>query len=318
MSRLVLIDGHAILHRAYHAYPPLTTSKGELVNAVYGFTSIFFSVLDLLKPKYAVVAFDLPKPTFRHKKYKAYKAHRPKVDQELVDQIPRAHQVVQTLNIPIFEVEGFEADDVIGTLAKKLVSLRSVRRHVGPPRETLELIIVTGDKDAFQLISNTVKVLIPSRGKKPAQLIDRKAFLERYGFEPRYLVDFKALAGDPSDGIPGVAGIGFKTAQKLIVQFGSLKEIYSQLDRMETIVAARLKAQKKQALLSYKLAEIVTQVPLKLDLSQCLLSDYDQQKVIHLFEELEFKSLIKRLPGQGKEERAVAKKIDENKQMGLF
>jgi len=286
MERLVLIDGNALLHRAYHAYPQtLRTGKGELTNAVYGFTSILLTVFRQLKPKYAVMAFDLPKPTFRHRKYKAYKAHRPKIDQELKEQIPRAHQIVETLNIPIFEVEGYEADDVIGTLAGN--------------SQTLKTIIVTGDKDALQLINNRVKVFMPGRGKRPARMVDRKAFLKEYGFEPRLLVDYKALVGDPSDAIPGVKGIGPKTATKLIVKFGSLRDIYDNLDRLDVKTRQRLTNQEEQAKLSYKLAQIITQVPLEFNLEKSRLLDYDRQKVEALFEELEFRTLMARLPGEG-------------------
>ena len=174
MTRLVLIDGHAILHRAYHAYPQtLKTRKGELTNAVYGFTSILLSVLKELKPKYVACAFDLPVPTFRHKKYKKYKAHRPKVDEELKQQIPKAKGVVRTLNIPIFEKEGYEADDVIGSLAKRAYADRRRSKTPAPLKGAgqarinadKEVIIVTGDKDALQLINNRVKVFVPGRGK---------------------------------------------------------------------------------------------------------------------------------------------------------
>ncbi len=288
MSRLVLIDGHAILHRAYHAYPPLMTSKGELISAVYGFTSILLTVLKQLKPKYVVVAFDLPKPTFRHKEFEAYKAHRPKVDEELTKQIPRTHQVVEILNIPIFEVEGYEADDVIGTLAKRA--------------QVDEVIIVTGDRDAFQLIDNKIKVFVPGRGRKPALMFDRKAFLEKYSFEPRRLVDFKSLAGDASDGIPGVKGIGPKTATKLITQFGGLKEIYDNLDKIDKKTITKLKDEEEQALLSYKLAEIVADVPIDFKLKDCRLTDYDKQKAVAIFKKLEFKSLINKLPNDNWEE----------------
>jgi len=381
MSRLVLVDGHAILHWAYHAYPQtLKTRKGELTNAVYGFTSILLSVLKELKPKYVACAFDLPVPTFRHKKYKEYKAHRPKVDEELKQQIPKAKGVVRTLNIPIFEKEGFEADDVIGTIAKgaskTVASLSSAARFdpvfqsqakklsrsikssapavnrktlsnlqpqreavakkidssVQSPREPeLEVIIVTGDKDALQLIDNNIKVFVPGRGKRQAKMFNRKEFIKQYGFEPRQLIDFKALCGDASDNIPGVKGIGPKTATKLIVQFGGVKQIYENLDKIELKVVDKLTKQKKQALLSFKLAKIVTDVKMKLDLKKCRVLDYDKERVIQLFKELEFMSLIGRLPGmkvlgQSDGKRATLRALKKTegtekkkeKQMGLF
>jgi len=330
MDRLVLIDGHAIIHRAYHAYPQtLKTRKGELMNAVYGFTSILLSVLKELKPEYVGCAFDLPIPTFRHKKYKAYKAQRPKVDEELKQQIPKAKGIVRTLNIPIFEKEGFEADDVIGTLAKRAYADRRRSKTPAPLKGTgqarinadKEVIIVTGDKDALQLIDNNIKVFVPGRGQRPAKMFDRKRFLKEYGFEPRQLIDYKALSGDPSDNIPGVKGVGPKTTTKLIIKFGGIKQIYDNIDKIEPKVVDKLTNQKDQALLSLKLAEIVTNVPIKLDLKKCRLLDYDKEKVIRLFEELEFRSLIGRLPGEDgkkpkikKEEKSKAK----SKQIGLF
>jgi DNA polymerase-1 len=362
MEKLVLIDGHAILHRAYHAYPALTTTKGELINVVYGFTSILLSVLKNLSPQYVAVAFDLPKPTFRHKEFKAYKAHRPKVDKELKEQIPKAKGVVRALSIPIFEKEGFEADDVIGSLAckAKLPNIKNQKSKIDRIQKQLEIIIVTGDKDALQLIDNHVKVFMPGRGKKPAKMFGRKEFIKGYGFEPRGLVDFKALAGDASDGIPGVKGIGPKTATNLIIKFGDLKGIYKRclginLDRKKTILRIQkerksLKSRCSQknsafqsckesirkkllegmesAILSYKLAEIVLDIPLKFNLLKCKLLDYNQKKVIKLFEVLEFRSLIKRLPGRERNrdreksilnlENKTEKREDKDKQMGLF
>jgi len=369
MDKLVLIDGHAILHRAFHAYPELTTSKGELINAVYGFTSILLTVLRELGPKYVAVTFDLPKPTFRHKKFEGYKAKRPEVAKELIDQIGRVHQVVETLNIPIFEVEGYEADDVIGTLARQAVLSKSLRSPAQKffssnrtrtskdvkysqnrdavntkkenfwqtPRD-LEVIIVTGDRDALQLVDNNTKVYLPARGKKPAEIIDRKKFIKKYLFEPEQLVDLKALAGDPSDDIPGVCGIGPKTATDLILKFGGLKAIYKNLDKVQDSTRSKLVKDKDSAFMSYDLARIETKVPIKLDLKKCRLSDYDKDKALKLFEELEFKSLIKRLPDDSwsasakasadKEEMvrsldAKEKKVEkvekvDSKQMGLF
>lgn len=310
MSKLVLIDGHAILHRAYHAYPALTTSKGELINAVYGFTSILLTTLNQLEPEYVAVTFDKKGPTFRHKAYKKYKAHRPKVNQELIDQIKRVKQVVKVLNIPIFEKQGFEADDLIGTITKKA--------------KLEEIIVVTGDQDILQLVDNKTKVLIPARGKKPAQVFDRKAFLKKYNFEPRYLVDFKALAGDASDAIPGVKGVGPKTAKDLIISFGTVEQIYKSLKRQNIFtkkVVDKLLKGKKQAQLSLKLAKIETNVPIKFNLKKCQLLDYDKERVIAVFNDLEFKSLITKLPSKEEGDKDKDKKNktkDKNKQMGLF
>lgn len=320
-DKLVLIDGNAILHRAYHAYPPLTTSKGELINAVYGFTSILLTVLKQIKPKYVAVTFDKKAPTFRHIEYKAYKAHRPKMDEELVGQINRVHEVVRTLNMPIFEIDGFEADDVIGSLAKQ--------------SHNIETIIVTGDYDTLQLVNKNVRVMMPPRGKKPAAIFNKEAVIKKYGFTPKYIVDFKALVGDASDGIPGVTGIGPKTATDLINQFGTIENIYRKLgitldkkkatrkSPIKTSVLQKLFDGAELAKLSKRLATIVTDVPIKLNLEKCRLLDYDRKKAIGLFEELEFRTLINRLPSKSWEEIITKKPIKKEtekkeEQMGLF
>jgi DNA polymerase-1 len=298
MKRLVLIDGHAILHRAYHAFPQtLTTRKGELVNAVYGFTRILLTVLDDLKPDYLAVAVDLPEPTFRHKEYLGYQVQRPKMDQELADQIQRVHQIVKALNIPLFSKKGFEADDVIGTLAYQAVRAKG---------KNIEVIIVTGDKDIMQLVEKKVKVYAPRKGFAEAETFDTKKVKEFLGIEPEQIIDYKALIGDGSDNYPGVPGIGPKTAVELLSKYKTLKKIYANLDKIKPVVAAKLTEGKESGFLSQKLATIVTNVPVKLDLKKCLLHDYDQGKAVKLFEELEFKSLIRRLPGM-KIEKEVKK-----------
>jgi len=322
-KRLVLIDGHALIHRAYHAYPKsLTTTKGELVNAVYGFTSNLFSIIKQLNPEYVAATFDLKGPTFRHLEFKGYKASRPKTEEELINQVDRVKQVVKVLNIPIFEAAGFEADDVIGTLARQ-------------GREKLkEIIIATGDRDALQLINGEVKVFFPGRGRTPARLVGKKEFKKEYGFFPKQLVDFKALAGDASDDIPGVKGIGPKKATTLIKQFGTVEKLYQKLAKYQDIGRAaiktgltkkdleKLKDSKDQAFLSKKLAEIVTNVPVKLAVAACKLTDYDKEKAKKLFMELEFQTLISRLPGEEARKKAknIAKPEKENnkQQMGLF
>lgn len=341
--RLVLIDGHAILHRAFHAYPPLTTSKGELIGAVYGFTNILLTVLARLHPEFVACAFDKKGPTFRHKKFAAYKAHRPEMDVDLSGQIPRVHQVVEALNIPIFEVEGYEADDVIGTLAlqagkwevrnekcenemgnvidesgeskcQKIALQKSKKSHLSPLTSNLEVIIVTGDQDALQLIDNHTKVYMPARGKVPERVYDRKAVLEKYGLEPTQIADLKALAGDPSDGIPGVAGIGPKTAKDLLARFSTVEGIYKHFDDLPKTLRKKLEKGKNEAFLSKELAKIDLDMPIKLSLRACRLTDYQKKKVLRLFRQLEFKSLIKKLPGEGREGEEGKK----GKQMGLF
>lgn len=301
-KQLVLIDGHAILHRAYHAFPStLTTRKGEIVNAVYGFTRILLKVIEDLGPEYLAVTFDLPQPTFRHQEFIGYQAQRPQMDNQLKDQIKRVRQVVKTLNIPVFASPGFEADDVIATLAYQA------------QKKQLLTIIVTGDKDIMQLVNPKTKVYAPVKGFAQAQLFGAKEVAELLGVKPSQIVDYKALVGDASDNYPGVPGIGPKTAVLLLSQYQDLATIYKNLGKIKPRIAQLLKEGKQSALLSQKLARIVTKAPVKLKLKDCKLKDYDQEKVIQLFQELEFRSLINRLPGQ--EEKASQ---SEEEQMKLI
>ena len=285
-ERLVLIDGHAVLYRAFHAFPVLTTPKGELVNAVYGFTSILLTVIEEFRPSHIAVTFDRDKPTFRHTQYVGYKAQREEMPTDLSDQQNRVEEVVMVLNMPIFAVEGFEADDVIGTLA--------VQANV-------PVMIVTGDKDALQLVDKQkVVVYMPGRGKIPAKIYDQDLVEKEYGFKPKQIIDLKGLAGDASDNIAGVKGVGPKTATQLLQKFGSVERIYENLDQVREEfrerVAQLLIDGHESAILSKKLATIVTDVPITLDLAACAVHDYDKDKTIKLFEDLGFRSLIKKLP----------------------
>lgn len=311
MKRFVLIDGHAILHRAYHALPPLTTSGGEEVGAVFGFTSMLLRVIADLKPEYLAVAFDRPRPTFRQKMYVGYQAKRPKMAEELKGQIEKVYQVLKTLGIPIYEMDGYEADDVIGTLVRQ--APYNNKLYTG--QAGIEVIIVSGDKDMFQLVGKNIKIYTPVKGLTQSVLYDETKVKAKYGMKPRQLVDFKALVGDPSDNYPGVAGIGPKTAVELLQKFGSLDNIYKNIKKVKPILAPKLKEGKESAVLSKKLATIVTKVPLKLDLKACRIHNYDHQKAQKLFEELEFKSLIGRLPGVKSEGEESGKK---SKQIELF
>lgn len=286
MKSLVLIDGHAILHRAYHAFPPtLRTRKGEIINATYGFTRMLLTVLKDLEPDYIAVTFDLPKPTFRHEEFVGYQAQRPVMDIELEDQIERVQEILRVLAIPYFAAEGYEADDVMATLAKQ-----SEKRKV-------ETVIVTGDRDIMQLVRGKVKVYAPIKGFSQAKLFNAQEVKKFLGVGPKQIVDYKALVGDPSDNYPGVPGVGPKTAVKLLSRFKSLEQIYRNLDKIKPRVAKKLEEGRESANLSQKLAQIVDDVPIKLELKKCRVHDYDQEKAVKLFEELEFKSLIDKLPG---------------------
>jgi len=283
---LVLFDGNAIVHRAFHALPPLTVSKtGETIGAVFGFVSMLLKTINELKPTHYAIAFDRPAPTFRHKLFDQYKAQRPKTPDELVGQMGRVRQMVEAFHIPIFELDDFEADDILGTLSQQA------------SEQGIDTIIVTGDADAMQLVSPRVKVLTPRRGFGDTMLYDEAAVSQKYGVRPEHIADFKGLVGDTSDNIPGISGIGEKTAVKLIQQFGSIDQIYAHLDE---VTPPRLRAllQQNEALArqSKELATIVTQTPITLNLDDCQVSQYDRQKVAKLFRELEFSSLLPKLP----------------------
>ena len=285
---LILIDGNAIIHRSYHALPPLSTKKGELVNAVYGFASTLLSVIEKFKPDYVAASFDLAGPTFRHDKFEEYKANRVKADDELYAQIPRVKEVVETFNIPIYEKAGFEADDIIGTVAKQV----SAQGEKGP----IETIIVTGDMDTLQLIDGKTKVYTMKRGLSDAVIYDEEKVFERYGLKPEQLIDYKGLRGDPSDNIPGVKGIGEKTAIDLLKKYKDINGVYKNINEIKGAVREKLERDKAKAILSKELATIILDAPVKFELEKSRLHDFDRDKIVKLFGELNFYSLIKRLP----------------------
>jgi len=283
---LLLFDGNALVHRAFHALPPLTQPKtGELVNAVYGFASTLLKVFADFKPTHWAVAFDRPTPTFRHEMFEEYKAQRPATPEELKSQIKKVHQLVEAFHIPIFEIDGFEADDVLGTLSKQA------------DEQGVETIIVTGDNDMLQAVLPRVKALAPRRSFADTVLYDEEAVEQKYGIKPEQLPDLKALVGDVSDNIPGLPGIGEKTATKLLQQYGSLQGIY---DHIEDITSSKLqdtlREYRNQAFRNKELSTIFKDVPIKLDLKTCQVSHYDRNEVAKLFQELEFIKLLPRLP----------------------
>ena len=285
---LVLFDGNALIHRAYHALPPLTVSKtGEMVSAVYGFAQMLLKVLSELKPTHYAITFDKKAPTFRHKLFDQYKAQRPPMPDELVNQLGRVRELVEAFCIPIFELDGYEADDLLGTLS-----------HQASQQDT-DTIIVTGDADTMQLVSPRVSVLYPKPGRSfsDTMLYDEAAVSNKYGVKPENITDFKGLVGDPSDNIPGVPGVGAKTAAKLIQQFGTIEQIYDHIDEVTPPkLQDTLREKEAIARQSKELATIVTQAPVSLSLADCQVGQYDRQQVTELLRELEFASLRSRLP----------------------
>lgn len=303
MEKLILIDAHAVIHRAYHALPSLNTPAGEPVNAVYGFTSILLRILRELKPDYIAAAFDLPGPTFRHIAYERYKAQRPETPSDLSSQFARVKEVLAAFAIPVFEKEGYEADDLIGTIAKKLEK-----------KKDLEVIIVTGDMDTLQLVRPRLKVYAMKKGITETVIYDEKTVKERYGFGPKQLIDFKGLKGDPSDNIPGVKGIGEKTASELIKNFGSIEGIYKALRKKSVKISAgladKLREGEEEAKFSKELARIKTDVPLEFNLAEAeWKEDGEQDKVRQLFLKFGFSSLLKRLDAE--EIRALGVKKEQ-------
>lgn len=346
MKKLLLVDGHSLIHRAYHAFPAtLSTASGERTNAVYGFTRMLLEAIHDLRPTHVAVAFDLPGPTFRETMFVGYKRSRVKPDDEMIVQIPRVKEVVTTLGIPIFEVPGYEADDVIGTLvgqATEKAINRQIDKRINRPIDQLSnnplvhssiyplvsVTILTSDRDLMQLIRGSrVMVKMPERGKKQRSmnhelrtmndLWDEKRFIEHWGFKPELLPDFKAFAGDQSDDIPGVRGIGEKTAKELVSTFGSVNDVYRGITQNSNFktqnenskrktfsekIIQKLAEDQEAAQMSKKLATIDTDVPIQLDWKAMEVHGYDKTQAIELFTQLQFISLIPKLPNDSFEE----------------
>lgn len=292
--RLALLDVHAIVHRAYHALPPMSRKDGTPTQAAYGFTTMLLKMLSTVKPTHVAAAIDLPGPTFRHEAFDGYKAQRKETPDDLVSQFALVGQVLEAFNIPVFSEEGFEADDVIGTIAEQAKVLPGV-----------QTIVVTGDMDALQLVDERTKVLGLRKGMADTVLYDEEAVREKHGFGPELVPDYKGLRGDPSDNIPGVAGVGDKTARDLLKTYGSIEKIYEHIEELPKRAKGRLEGKKEEAMFSRQLAIIRRDVPLKFDLAAAKFAGYDGERVQQLFFELEFHSLVKRLPDGAKEAAAV-------------
>ena len=289
---LVLVDGSAVFHRGYHAIPHLSNSKGEPTNAVYGFVTILFKVIADLKPKYLIVAWDKSSKTFRNDMYADYKATRTAMEDDLRVQIVPTKEMVEVLGLPLIEVENYEADDIIGTLARKAEA-----------RGDLDIVIATGDRDQLQLVDeNTVVDMFNPRGLEPTRY-DLAKMKDKYGLTPKQFVDYKAIVGDTSDNIPGVKGIGDKGAQKLLAEYGSLENIYAHADDIPGKQGEYLRESKDIAFLSRQLSEIVCDMPLELELERAEVGRYDRTAVHELFARMEFRgALLSKLPPAVSEE----------------
>lgn len=310
MKKIVLLDGNAIMHRAFHALPPLTSPDGQPTNAVYGFVTILLKIIDELQPEYIAATFDMAGPTFRHVAYERYKATRVKAPDELYAQLPTIKAILGVLSIPVYEKQGFEADDVIGTLA------RILERH----KPSMETIIVTGDLDTLQLVSKKTKVYTMKKGISDTILYDEKAVFERYGFSPERVIDYKGLRGDPSDNIPGVRGIGEKGATELIQEFGTIENIYKNISKVKSeSVRKKLEIQKEEALFSKELATINTRVPIDFSVPavfqrQAIKKNAELKKI---FQKLGFYSLVKRLE-LAKENEIMPQNEKQKKESGVL
>ncbi len=292
-NRYMLIDGNALVHRGYHAVPPLTNKEGEHTNAVYGFAMILLRAIKDLKPTHIACSFDLAGPTFRDEMYAEYKGTRVKGDDELYAQFPRVKELVSALNIPIFEIQGFEADDVLGTLATHIC-----KKH----QDGCDVMIATGDMDSLQLVNECVKIYTLRKGMNDTAVYDIEAVKERYGLLPQQMIDYKALRGDPSDNIKGVKGIGDKGATQLIQDFGSVDNLYKQIkagktgDKIKPRILQLLIDDEEAARQSYTLSKIICDVPLDIDIKPYVFDKTHLTHVLKIFQELEFKSLIDKLP----------------------
>ncbi len=294
MENMLLIDGNSLINRAFYALPPLTNAKGEPTQAVYGFTTMLIKAIEDYKPKYIAVAFDLKAPTFRHLKYDGYKATRKGMPEELAVQLPILKELLKLMNISIVEKQGFEADDIIGTLAAD---------------DSVMTYIVTGDRDSLQLIDDTTRVVLTKRGITDTVVLDEAKLMEDFSLTPRQVIDYKSLAGDSSDNIPGVPGVGDKTALNLISRYSSLDGVYSHIDEIGGKLGERLRDGEQSALLSYELATIKTDVPLEEKTSDFIFDFPFAAPVRTFFADNGFKSLLKRddIFAAGSEKAAVVK-----------
>jgi DNA polymerase I len=283
-ERLILIDTHSLVYRGFFAIPPLTTTKGELSNATFGFASIFLKAIEELKPQHMAAALDLPQKTFRHEADVTYKATRKPMPDELRPQFERVKELLTKFGVPMYSVPGYEADDVIGALSRQADAAG------------LEAIIVSGDLDPLQLVTPNIKLFTTRMGFQNTVVYDEAKIQERYGLRPSQMVDFKALKGDATDNIPGVPGVGEKTAAKLIAENNDLEGVYTDLSRFTPKLREGLAANKEQVFKSRMMATIVTELPVKLEVDRTKWRGYDRAAVLDLFSDLEFRSLIPRLP----------------------
>jgi DNA polymerase-1 len=283
-ERLLLADSNSLIYRGYFAIPPLTTTKGELVNAAFGFASILLKVIQEYPPQHIAACLDLPVPTFRKERDATYKATRKPMPDDLRPQFERCKEFLEKFGVPMYSLPGYEADDVIGALAKQA------------EQAGLDTVILSGDLDTLQLVTPHVQLMTTRQGFQNTVIYNEARIMERFGLRPDQMVDYKALKGDPTDNIAGVPGVGEKTAAKLIADHGTVEGVYESLAKLTPKLRAALEANHEQVLHSREMSRIITDIPVTLDLERTRRSAYDRATVIDLFRDLEFRSLIPRLP----------------------
>ncbi len=310
MKRLLLIDGNAILHRAYHAYPPNFTDKeGNPTNAIYGFFAMLLKLLEDVKPDYLSICFDRGAPTFRMNMYAGYHENRPKMKDDLVSQVPRLQGALEEIGIPLYGIDGYEADDLLGSLS------------VLATKENLETIIVTGDRDLLQLVNGHVQILMPLVGMTKTALFDEQRVEEKYGVRPNQFIDYKALVGDASDNYPGVTGIGPKGASQLLQKYGTFEQMYARIGELPPQIAQKLATDAEQAALAKQLATIHVDAPVYLQLKESEVDHFDKTKFVKIFDALGFSSLAKRIGGYEGIKKEPPKKVEKSsnsEQLGLL
>ena len=331
MKKLLLIDGNSLLHRAYHALPPLTDRHGEMANAVFGFSNMILKAIGEIKPTHIACAFDTAAPTFRHIEFEKYKAQRKAPPPDLYPQLPKVKKVLDAFGIPYFEKEGYEADDLLATLTvKSLSNVIAIRRKPEKQSQTKgkkiassrtprndrvdQVIILSGDRDVLQLVDGNIKVQMPGWNLNQTSLYGAAEVREKFALEPHQMVDYKSLIGDLSDNIPGIAGIGPVTAASLLHKFHTLEELFAQLERNPGSlgnVAEKLKAGRDVAVAAKRLVELDRNVDIEFKVGD-LNFNPDWEKVRREYEDLGFKSIVSKLPGMNKEEVSKVSNVSNN------
>lgn len=284
MSKLLIIDGNHLMHRSFHAYPPFKDKNNNQIGAVYGFFAILIKVIELTKPTHLIVCFDRPAPTFRKNMFANYQAKRTKMDDDLVSQMQIIHEALNKLDIPIFEIDGYEADDLIGTLAFQTKNEKNI-----------ETIIFSGDRDLLQLVNSNVKILAPITGVTKFILFNNETVKEKFGIDPIQIIDYKALVGDASDGYPGVAGVGAKTAVELLNKYQTIEKIFENINLIPEKIAKKLADSAETCVLCKKLATIVLDTPIHMNLNKANLKNITEDKLLDVFDKYGFNSLRNRL-----------------------